>query len=159
MTTDSMAKENFSQLHELYQNQLSFISPEDRIEIVKLGADRSKIWQLLVKYKDIISGYASEQNLELKTLANHYINLILKGVYYEGCLKAASEFDIPLVVVDREYCFKKVLAVSQAYSDETKSRIIEFYDQINVAGKSKLMNLVVQGADIAGGLPQGHSID
>ena len=72
-------------------------------------------------------------------------------MYYEGCLKAASEFDIPLVVVDREYCFKKVLAVSQAYSDETKSRIIEFYDQINVAGKSKLMNLVVQGADIAGG--------
>lgn len=130
------------------------------MELEKVGNDRTKISQILVKYKELIGEQATEQNVELKTLAYHYIDLIVKGKYYEDCLKAASEFDIPLVVVDREYYFKKALSESTAYSDEMKSRIFDFYSNLNSSKKSKLFNLIVRGDDVTGLLPPpAYSID
>ena len=160
MTADSLSKENFSRLGDVYQNQLPFLSQEDILELEKVGSDKTKISQVLVKYKDIISTQANEQNIELKTLAYHYIDLIIKGKYYEECLKAASEFDVPLVVVDREYYFKKTLSESLEYSEEMKSRIFDFYTGLNASKKPKLFNMIVQGKDISDLLPPpDYSID
>ena len=41
-------------------------------------------------------------------MANMYVDLIMKAKYFEDCIKASSEFDIPLVVVDKSYYFNKI---------------------------------------------------
>lgn len=153
MPTDSMRQDNFTKLNELYQSQLSFLNEEDILEIENAGNDRSKISQVLVKYKSLINDQAIEKNVELKSWANHLIGLVLKGKYYENCLKAASEFSVPLVVVDREYYFQKVLNDTNQYSEEMKTRIMDFYRSLNSSKKPKLLNLIVQGKDVTDILP------
>ena len=43
----------------------------------------------------------------------------MKAKYFEDCLKASSEFDIPLVVIDKTYYFNKMLANSVIYDEAT----------------------------------------
>ena len=78
-----------------------------------------------------------------------YVDLIMKAKYYEDCLKASSEFDIPLVVVDKTYYFNKILSESVAYDDDTKSSVSELYSQLDESKRRQLFNLVAQGKDIS----------
>ena len=63
--------------------------------------------------------FSSKSETEVKTVLNKYINdrekisnytsLIMKSIKYEDSLKAASEFDIPLIIIDKEYYFRKAV--------------------------------------------------
>ena len=107
----------------------------------------------MVKYKEIISQHAIAKNIQLKELAYSYVNLIIKSYNYEECLKASSEFDIPLVVIDREYYFKRMLADSSNYSDEIKPRILNLFLSINESKKQELYGLIPKGDDVSNRLP------
>lgn len=146
MMAESMEQDNFNYLEILYQNQLSFIEEEDRKTIQQIGNSR-KLKEFLVKYKDVISEMANIQGIPLNDMANMYVNLIMKAKYYEDCLKASSEFNIPLVVVDKSYYFNKILFESTSYDDTTKSSISELYSQANESAKREIFNMVVTGKD------------
>ena len=61
---------------------------------------------------------------------------------------ATSEFDIPLVVIDKTYYFNKILAESVGYDDETMSSISEFYSQANESDKKRMFNMVASSKDV-----------
>lgn len=147
MMAESMEQSNFNYLETLYQNQLSFVSDEDKIEIQQIG-DSRKLKKFLKKYKETISQIANNQGIPLNDLANLYVDLIIKAKYFEDCLKASSEFDIPLVVVDKTYYFNKILSESAMYGDETMSRISEFYLKTNESKKMQMFNMVAKGVDV-----------
>lgn len=72
----------------------------------------------------------------------------MKAKYYEDCLKASSEFDIPLVVVDKTYYFNKILHESVLYDEEIMSRILDIYSKSDDNKKKELFNLVAKGGDV-----------
>ena len=147
MMADSMEPENFNFMNNLYSNQLSFITDEDKRELQQLG-DRKKIKDFLVKYKELIAQTANNQGIQLNDMANMYVDLILKAKYFEDCMKASSEFDIPLVVVDKTYYFNKILSESTMYDDDTKRSISELYSQSNNSQKRKIFDTVAKGQDV-----------
>lgn len=147
MMAESMEQNNFNYLENLYQNQLSFISEEDKKEIQKIGDSRT-LKEFLTKYKDIIFQTADIQGIPLNDMNNMYVDLIMKAKYFEDCLKASSEFDIPLVVVDKTYYFNKMLAESVYYDTETKSNVSASYSQANESKKKQIFNKVAKGSDL-----------
>ena len=148
MMAESMEQDNFNYLNNLYQNQLSFISEEDKKTIQQIGNSR-KLKEYLSKYKDVISQMADIQGIPLNDMANMYVNLIMKAKYFEDCLKASSEFDVPLVVVDKTYYFNKILSETVSYDSETMSSISQFYSQSDESTKRKMFNMVATGNDVA----------
>ena len=147
MMAESMEQDNFNYLETLYQNQLSFISEEDKNVIKQIG-DSRKLKEFLVKYKEIISQNANVYGITLNNMVNMYTDLIMKAKYFEDCLKATSEFDIPLVVVDKAYYFNKILAESVGYDNETMSKISKFYSQANESNKKRMFNMVASNKDV-----------
>lgn len=148
MMAESMEQDNFNYLNNLYQNQLSFISEEDKKTIQQIGNSR-KLKEYLSKYKDVISQMADIQGIPLNDMANMYVDLIMKAKYFEDCLKASSEFDVPLVVVDKTYYFNKMLSETASYDSETMSSISQFYSQADELTKRKMFNMVATGNDVA----------
>ncbi len=147
MMTDSIEDDNLNYLENLYSTKLSFISEEDKKEIEKIG-DTRKLKQFLVKYKPIIVEHAEQNEITPKEMVTIYVDLIMKAKYFEDCLKASSEFDIPLVIVDKTYYFNKMLADSGKYTTEEMLKISEFYKKADEYKKKELYNLVAQGKDI-----------
>ena len=147
MMAESMEQDNFNYLETLYQNQLQFISEDDKKVIQQIGNSK-KLKDFLVKYNDVISQTADAQGISLNNMANMYVDLIMKAKYFEDCLKASSEFGIPLVVVDKTYYFNKMLSESVMYDDETMSRISEFYSKADEFKKKQIFNTVARGGDV-----------
>lgn len=147
MMAESMEQDNFNYLDTLYQNQLSFLSEDDKKVIRQIG-NASKLKNFLRKYEYIISQNANIQGIPLNDMANKYVNLIMKAKYFEDCLKASSEFDIPLVVIDKTYYFNKMLANSVIYDEATIVSISELYSQADETKKKQLFNMVASGKDI-----------
>lgn len=147
MMADSLEQENYNLLETLYNNQLSFISIEDREKIKKLD-DKKDIKKYLIKYKDVISQNASIQGLLLNDMANMYVDLIVNAKYYEDCLKASSEFDIPLVIVDIKYYFKKLMSDSGIYSSEEMEELLSEYNKSDKTKKKNIFNMVATGKDV-----------
>lgn len=147
MMAESMEQNNFNYLETLYQTQLVFISDEDKKEIQQIGNSR-KLKEFLAKYKDTISHIADTEGISLNEMANMYVDLIMKAKYFEDCLKASSEFDIPLVIVDKTYYFNKMLSESVMYDDGTMSSISRVYSQADESKKKQMFNMVAKGIDV-----------
>lgn len=147
MMPESMEENNFNYLETLYQNQLSFVSNEDKIAIQQIGDPRN-LKEFLTKYQEIISQTANTLGISLNDLINMYVDLIMKAKYFEDCLKASSEFDIPLVIIDKTYYFNKILSESVMYDDETRSNISAFYSETYESKKKQMFNMVAKGADV-----------
>ena len=147
MMSESMESENFNSMNNLFQNQLSFISEEDRKQIENIEEKR-KLKEFMKKYEDSISNLAASENIELNIMVNNIVNLIMKSKYFEDCLKASSEFDIPLVVIDKTYYFNKILIDSNNYDEEKIKSISDFYSHADDYTKAKLFNAVSKESDI-----------
>ena len=131
----------------MYQNQLAFISEEDKKEIQQTGSSRT-LNNFLVKYREPISQTAKAEGVSLNDMTNTYVDLIMKAKYFEDCLKASSEFDIPLVIVDKTYYFNKILSESLMYDNKDMNNVSEFYSQADELRKKQMFNMVAQGADV-----------
>lgn len=147
MMAESMEQENFNYLEDLFHSKLSFISEEDKKEILEIG-NPQKLKDFLKKYTDVISRFAMEEGMSLNDMMDIYINLIINAKYYEDCLKAASEFNIPLVIIDKTYYFYKILRDSSLYDEETMNSIFDFYKKSNSTTKKYMYNKVTMGKDI-----------
>ena len=148
MMAESMEQENFNFLSTLYQNKLSFISEEDQKEIQRI-VKPEKLKKFLLGCKSIISQKSDIQGNSLNETANKYVDLIMKAKYFEDCLKASSEFEIPLVIIDKSYYFNKILKETTTFDDETKKSISEFYSKADESKKKKMFNIVAQGEDVS----------
>lgn len=149
MMAESGNPDNFNQLDTLYDNQLSFITDDDKETIAQLGSGK-ELKAFLKKYIDTIRQEANDQGVPLNDLANSYVSQILKAKYFEDCLKAASEFDIPLVIIDKTYYFNKILQESGAYNTEEATSISETYAESDDYKKKQLFRAVAKGQSIAG---------
>lgn len=147
MSIDSLDKENLITLNELFNEKLSFIEERDRIEIVKTN-NKQAIEKILKKYKNPIFEKAAKLEVKPIILLNKYIAQIMKSKFYDNSLKAASEFNIPLIIIDKEYYFFKELKESTSYDDETKNKIAEFYKQASYDNKKRLYVCITQGQDV-----------
>ena len=137
---------SFNFLEDLYTKDLAFLSEEDKKEINNI-IDTVKIKQILIKYKDVINKNAKIKNMEENELLNLYVSLIIKSKYFEDCLKATSEFDIPLIIIDKLYYFNKILTESM-YSEKEKNTIYETYIKSDEYMKQKIFNIVSKGGNI-----------
>ena len=52
-------------------------------------------------------------------------------MHYEQSVRAATEFGIPIVVVDKLYYFKKMIGQSDLYTEEQKNILLEMYVKSN----------------------------
>lgn len=148
MMAESMESDNFMFLKNLFKERLSFISDDDCKQIESMGEPK-KIKEFLKKYKDEILKLADNENIDINIFVNKLVSQIMKSKYFEDCLKATSEFDVPLVVVDKTYYFNKLLIDSNNYDEETIKRISSFYSQSDDFTKIKLFNKVSKGSDIS----------
>ncbi len=147
MISESMEKDNFYTMEDLFMKYLSFISLEDRKMIKKTNA-KEDIIKILNKYEEEILKSANDKNISLKNMKNIYIILIMKSRNYENSLKAASEFDIPLVIIDRTYYFNKMLNDSSFYDDETKDNISRVYFSSNGYIRKMIFDAIAYGKDV-----------
>jgi len=147
MMAESMEQVNFNYLESLYQNQLSFISENDKEEI-KLIGDSKKVKSFLEKYNEIISQIAYTEGIPLNDVTNMYVDLIMKAKYFEDCLKASNEFDIPLVIIDKTYYLNKLLVEKDIYDDTTILDILEFYSKVDENKKKEIFNMCAKGLDV-----------
>ena len=80
-------------------------------------------------------------------------------VFYENSLKSASEFNIPLVIIDKEYYFKKALHESSVIGDNIKNRIYELYMSSSPLDREKLFCLVMRGETDFSNMQQTNAED
>ena len=79
----------------------------------------------------------------IKGLIKKRIKRILQSKKYNENMKAASDFGIPLIVIDKSYYFRKMISESAIYTDEIKAKLIELYDKSSVNERKSLWNQVV----------------
>ena len=127
---------------------MPFISEEDKNEISKITKYKD-LRNFLVKYQNLISESAKTTGIPTNNPVDFYADTIMKSKYYEDCLKASSEFDIPLVIVDKLYYFNKILSESSAYDDVTKEEVSKFYIKSDNSKRRDLFNAVAQGKDVS----------
>lgn len=147
MMADSVERGSLKYLDTILDNDLSFVSEFDKASI-KQNKNKMGLRGIFAKYSDVVTQLASEWGISYDDLVSKYINMISEAKYFEDCLKASSEFDIPLVVVDKTYYFNKILSESKAYDDETKKFISTFYSKANGSVKRQVYNKVATGGDI-----------
>lgn len=148
MMADSVEQGSLRYLDTILDNDLSFVSEFDKASI-KQNKNKMGLRGIFAKYSDVVTQLASEQGISYDDLVNKYVNMISEAKYFEDCLKASSEFDIPLAVVDKAYYFNKILSESNEYDDETKKFISTFYSKANGSIKRQVYNKVATGRDIS----------
>ncbi|MBQ6134685.1 MAG: hypothetical protein IJI60_00010 [Bacilli bacterium] len=147
MRASNMDPSNFLLLETLYQTTLSFLSVEDQEEIKKVKRPK-ELLALFMKYNDFISQQADHLNIPLSQLLDSYIQSVRKAKYYESCIKAASDFNIPLVVIDEDYYFHKLLSESSVYDEETKLKISSLFQDSGIYERKKIFERVSQELDL-----------
>lgn len=148
MMAESIDGGSLKSLDDLLEEQLPFITDEDK-ELIRKAGNKSQLKGIINNYKVVLSQLAEENNINYNDLVTKYINSITEAKYFEDCLKASSEFDIPLVIIDKIYYFNKILAESEAYDDEAKKRILDFYMQTSFDKKRQLFDRVAAKKDIS----------
>ena len=147
MMADSIEQENLNFVEAIYHKDLSFVSTSDQEEIKNLG-DKNSIKKCLSKYRDVIEYNAKKEQIKFNDMLSKYTDLIVKAKYFEDCLKAASEFDIPLVLVDKKYYLNKILVDSNIYDEETIKKVNEFYKNAGEYEKQNIYDAVSKGKDV-----------
>lgn len=87
------------------------------------------------KYHDLISSI--EANYE------DYVNAFLRASLYSESLKAASEFDVPIIIVDKAYYFARILHNS-SYSDSEKEELYNMFMGNKRLSKHDLVECILE---------------
>ena len=141
MSVDTIEnKNNFLTLEELFNKELNMINEEDK-KIIIDNKDRRTIRNTIYKYASIIK---EKYHLELdeKQISMQFTQLVEKSKYYEESLRAAQEFNIPLIIIDRKLYFKKALD-SSTYTEEEKISIMETYLKYDEDKKQALYRRII----------------
>lgn len=137
MITDSIRQGDINRIDTIFQEELSFISQEDR-NLIMESVQVDEITEILEKYNDQFYWYATNNNLNQSQVINTISNRLLKARCYEECLRASAEFNIPLVLIDKENCFRRMLVNSNQYDEEMKAKIFNKYISLEYNGKKEL---------------------
>lgn len=148
MIVDSLEQEEFNNLDRLFKTKLAFLKSEDK-EAIRKTANNFEIKSILKTYSETITKMASSSAASFNEMLAYFIDLIKKAKLIDNSLKAASEFDVPVMVLDREYYFKKMLAESDAYDTETKVKIWNCYKTtLTSIEKREIFDEVAEGVDM-----------
>ena len=146
MISDSLDESNFISFDELKNNKLSFLSEDDAKQLLDSNGE--------TEVKTVLNKYINDREK-----ISNYTSLIMKSIKYEDSLKAASEFDIPLIIIDKEYYFRKAVNESLYYNEETKKLIIEKYLTSNDYDKRVLFARVTYNKDVSDLLKEKEKTD
>ncbi len=122
MMTDTLDENTFKTVNQVFDEFLTFVTEEDK-ELLKKTKFRDDLVKIFKKYQT----YFAEQNLDFKKSVRQLINIIIQARNYEDCLRAASEFDVPLVVIDRTYYLTRVID-QNGYDQESKNIILQTFN-------------------------------
>ena len=147
MMTDSLRQDSIDYLNNVFNRYLPFVSLEDR-KLISNVCDKNEIKNILDKYIDDINVFATNNNFSFDEIMTLLIAKILKAQYFENSLKVAADFDIPLVIIDKEYYFKKALQEATVYDEETKKKIWQYYKASSAINKKNIFNRVAVGNDV-----------
>ena len=138
MSVDSIENSaNFTTLSQLFSIELSDLTEEEQ-EQIRMSSSQTEIRRIL----NARSSRKQAENMTSEKTTSDYIELISSAKYYEQCLKAASEFNIPLVIIDRQYYFNRALEESLAYDEQTKKEIEKLYQTSDEYNKKDIFNAV-----------------
>lgn len=147
MPVDSLNKNKLMRLDTLFNRFLSFVSEEDKNNL-RESKHEGIVKRVLKKYIDVIVFNANKNNISPEELLNMYVELFMASRLYEDSLKAASEFNIPIVAIDKSYYFKRFLNQT-SYDEETKKKIFDLYIRSNNDKKSDIFNCINTNGDIS----------
>ncbi|MFI3261248.1 MAG: hypothetical protein R3Y13_06020 [bacterium] len=147
MMSDLIEEQNLMLLNQLYKEKFSFITKEDQINISENKTKKS-ISEILENYNDAINKMAKEINIKKEILIEKYTEDILNAIYFENCIKASEEFDVPLIIIEKEYYFKKILKETKNYTEEEKEIIYSKFLEYNNLKRATLFNAVSQGKNV-----------
>ncbi len=138
MSVDAIENsDNFADINDLLNNVLDMLSDEER-QAIKDSDDSNSIRRIISNHvKELISKYHLE-SLSEKEVINEYCNKINKAKYYNECLRAAEEFDIPIIILDQLYYLKKMLNEKDIYDEDTKVIIIKNFMEANIYDKQRI---------------------
>ncbi len=140
---DANDKSNFMVFDDLIKLEYSFLN-NDEIDIIRNAKSNKEMANVLLNHaNELFNKDGLEYNESLvKKIVKQNIERINNSKKYEDNLKAASSFNIPLVVVDKAYYFRKMVTESVVYDEETKNKIIELYDRLDSNEKKELWKKV-----------------
>ncbi len=142
---DAKDNSNFMTFDELIKVEFAYLN-KDEIEVIKNAKKNKDIANVLLNHVDEITNDFEEKPTDeiVKNLIKKRIRRILQSKRYDENMKAASDFGIPLVVVDKSYYFRKLISESTVYTDEIKAKLIELYDKSSANERKSLWNQVVK---------------
>ncbi len=141
---DSKDNSNFMTFDELIKLEFAYLS-KGELEIIKNAKRNKEIADVLLNHVDEITKEFEEKPTDevVKNLIKKCIKRILQSKKYDESMKAASDFGIPLVVIDKSYYFRKLISESVIYTDEIKAKLIELYDKSSINARRVLWKQVV----------------
>lgn len=128
--------------------ELSFISQEDRIKVREQSSE-TEIENILNNYANVFNWYAEEKGVNPAKLISQYTAKILNAISYEECLRSATEFNVPLVIIDQENTFRRILANKTQYDEKMKATIFNYYVSSPTSKKNEIWSAVCLDEDIS----------
>ncbi len=164
MMSDSAKDSNhYMILSDYIEKRLSFLSDEERKIIIQ--DDYKGVSSILSNHiKEIVDSMGVYPNVQdvPKYAVHKILEEIKRAKFNEQCLKAAGDFGLPLLVVDKFYYYQKMLHESNQYSDEMKEQLIELYRNTTDFNRRKIYKKVALQKDfeeiMKDNQPKGKSI-
>lgn len=142
MSVDTVQNEdNFKLFSDLIKNEFSFLHAED-IDIIVDCNSAYKTKEILSKYMADLYNKLDDPEIQKEELLAIKTKQLMSALYYEQSVKAASEFDIPLIVIDKLHYFKRLLASKDVYDEKMKQDLLYLYNSLNDYTKNDLWTAV-----------------
>ncbi len=120
---------NFATVSDLLNTELSFLTDEEK-EKIKNDNATQVTEEILTKYARELIQYTivpEGQKLTRRFVVSQYAAKIRQSILYENSVKAAADFNIPIVTIDRSYYLRKIMEDAQCYDLETINKVVAYY--------------------------------
>lgn len=142
MSVDTVQNEdNFKVFSELIKSEFSFLHEEDINSIVEYNS-AYKTKEILSKYMADLYNSLDNPEIQKEELLVRKTKQLMSALLYEQSIKAASEFNIPLIVIDKLHYFKRLLASKDVYDNKMKEELLNLYNSLNDYMKNDLWTAV-----------------
>lgn len=143
MSIDSVDNSNdFILLDDLLKKELPHLTDEEK-KFIKQTMNESEIREIIKQHVLPLDISYEEKGIVCEKIVDN----IFKSKKYENNLKAAEEFDIPLIVVDQTYYLKRLLSENKTYDDEQKNNILNAFINTDMEHKKDIFKAVARNAN------------
>lgn len=134
-------------LENFLTDKFNFISKEDK-DILLKSNNVEDFKKIITKYLEDICRYNNIDSSDINKrneVANYYLKNIKRCKYEMEYIRAAKEFNIPLIIINRLYYFKEMLNKSEIYTEEEKEELVMLFTKRK--NSRDIWNMVKHGTD------------